>query len=138
MNFTQQIRHASRRLLFLCAVVLLHSLFPSGYMPTSLASGWPVMLCPDGLPEGFLAAINGHHSDHHQHDDHTNKSSASDNCPVGKAFKTSAIPTAVIVPEALYIPAQQLHVFYPNSPTFRPSRGFDARAPPFSQRYRNV
>lgn len=44
----------------LIVVLLLHSLAPGGYMPASIATGWPVMLCPDGLPDGFLAALSQH------------------------------------------------------------------------------
>lgn len=47
--------------------LLVQSLFPSGYMPSSMASGWIAMLCPDGLPAAFVQQLGGqgHHGAHH-------------------------------------------------------------------------
>ena len=51
----------------LCAVslaLLLQCLAPPGYMAGSLDDGWPVVLCPEGLPAGFLG---GHEARTHVH-----------------------------------------------------------------------
>jgi hypothetical protein len=49
------------------AVLALQALSPPGYMPGSLAGGWPVVLCPEGLPTGWLhdlapAETHAHHA----------------------------------------------------------------------------
>jgi hypothetical protein len=70
-------------------VLLLQSLAPPGYMPGSLADGWPVVLCPEGLPAGFLRA-------HHHHDGAADEFSHLDSslegyCPLGGVLDGSAI-----------------------------------------------
>ena len=80
------------------ASLLLQSLFPSGYMPASLASGWVAMLCPDGLPAAFVDKLNArataqsdhahhHHSGHHgnQHD-HSPGEASEGSCQLGSAL----------------------------------------------------
>ena len=101
----------------LSALLLVQGAMPAGYMPASVDSGWPVMLCPEGLPEGFLSPMSGagpqalHHAhhipaghdsahgptpsdlnasyDHGQHD--AAKHSASSYCPLGSAVSAAVI-----------------------------------------------
>ena len=55
----------SRRLFIAVGIALiLQSLAPAGYMHGSVAAGWPVVLCPEGLPAGFLEHPHNHHSNH--------------------------------------------------------------------------
>lgn len=53
--------------LVLSLLLLVQGLTPAGFMPASLASGWIAMLCPEGLPAGFLAAPDTGHSAHQHH-----------------------------------------------------------------------
>jgi hypothetical protein len=69
----------------LSALLLVQGAMPAGYMPASVVSGWPVMLCPEGLPEGFLSPSH----DHGQHD--AAKHSASSYCPLGSAVSAAII-----------------------------------------------
>ena len=56
--------------------LLVQSLFPSGYMPSSMASGWIAMLCPEGLPAAFVKQLGdqGRHGAHHMGADHAGSS----------------------------------------------------------------
>ena len=88
-----------RALLWFCGVMLLAgSLAPPGYMPGSIASGWLVVLCPEGLPAGFL---EGHTHQHHH--DSTQAGGAGDidahtYCPLGSALDK---PVATSAPSLL-------------------------------------
>ncbi len=75
------IAHSAKRLLLSLVAVslLMQGLFPSGYMPGNLASGWVAVLCPEGLPAAFVAQLNernagldghAHHHHHHHHKHH--------------------------------------------------------------------
>lgn len=51
---------ASRAVLRVLLVALcVRALVPDGFMFGSFANGWPVVLCPDGLPAGYLAQLPG-------------------------------------------------------------------------------
>ena len=115
----------------LSALLLVQGVMPAGYMPASVDSGWPVMLCPEGLPEGFLSPRSAagarplhhaHHSpvghdpshaptpadlsapqDHGQHD--TGEHSASSYCPLGSAINAAVIAELADVEISERIPA---------------------------------
>jgi hypothetical protein len=76
------------KLAFVCAALalLLQSLAPPGYMAGSIEGGWPVVLCPEGLPPGFLG-----HDAHHHHDDSdgTGDLSLDGYCPLGSVLDAS-------------------------------------------------
>jgi len=89
-------------------VLLVQGAMPAGYMPASVASGWPVMLCPEGLPAGFLDALNGgagsqqirggrHHHPHHadllknQHAEPHQHTTGTDYCPLGSSLDNPAL-----------------------------------------------
>lgn len=74
------------------AALLLQSLAPPGYMHGSVDRGWPVVLCPEGLPNGFLGGAHGHHEHHldahlDPHLDHagagTHDPGLGEHCPLG-------------------------------------------------------
>ena len=79
----------SRRLFIAVGIALiLQSLAPAGYMPGSLSAGWPVVLCPEGLPAGFLE----HPHSHHNHDNASATDESVQYCPLGSAIdKTSTV-----------------------------------------------
>lgn len=73
--------------------LLLQCIAPPGYMAGSLDNGWPVVLCPEGLPAGFLE------HEHHHHDEGPG-AGASDlsldgHCPLGSVFGESAAVLAL-------------------------------------------
>lgn len=67
----------------LLGTLLLRALVPVGYMPATLASGWPVQLCPDGMSAEAMTALLGQSHQHHSaviaqdsHDEHAAHSMA--------------------------------------------------------------
>lgn len=73
------------------AALLLQSLAPPGYMHGSADAGWPVVLCPEGLPKGFLEAVHGHHAHHHQHDAAGGQDSGlGEHCPLAGTLDQAA------------------------------------------------
>ena len=114
-----------------CLALAVQSLFPAGYMPASLADGWPVMLCPDGLPADFLPTSGHHHGAHHDHGDEAGDDPrASDDCALGKALQGQALPApAALLPAAdpvtdIAAPPRTVRI------TRRPETTRRARAPP--------
>jgi hypothetical protein len=92
---------AKRILLSLVTVsLLLQGLFPSGYMPGNLASGWVAVLCPQGLPAAFVQQLNtrlealGGHAHHHHgshESDHPEMPSPEGSCQLGSALEQPAV-----------------------------------------------
>lgn len=70
---------------------LLQSLAPPGFMAGSVADGWPVVLCPEGLPEGFLGSSHGHH----QHEAEGRESSVDGQCLLGGVLDGTILETPV-------------------------------------------
>jgi len=87
------------------AALLLQGLAPPGYMPGSLASGWPVVLCPEGLPKGFLGGGHhhghhqGHHPAHHQGSGHgaDHDPGLGEHCPLGGMLDGAALSSTAVV-----------------------------------------
>ena len=128
----------SRWLFAVCLALAVQSLYPAGYMPASLASGWPIMLCPDGLPTGFLDSGDHHSGAHHHGATHDHRDgggdepTASDGCALGKALQAQAmLPSPVDVG----LGGTQSDAVGPPTThrvTRRPEKGHRARAPPTS------
>jgi len=79
------------------ASLLLQGLFPAGYMPGNLASGWVAVLCPEGLPAAFVQQLNArvearggqahhHHGDHGNHGEQAAAESSEGWCQLGSAL----------------------------------------------------
>lgn len=121
-------RLQARRWLFaICAAVLLQSMYPSGYMPASAADGWPIMLCPDGMPAGFMTTG---HPGHHQHGSGDESPKAADSCPVGKAFESQPVPVASVTLVSVFVSFTRSEAPVEYTPIRRIPAGFRARAPP--------
>jgi hypothetical protein len=95
-----------RSALWLTALAFaLRLLVPAGSMPSSVADGWYLSLCPDGLPPAALAALLGepeatHH--HHGHRDGSGDEGGGDtamalpaDCELGSAFAAALAPGAL-------------------------------------------
>ena len=78
--------------------LLLQSLAPPGYMAGSIDAGWPVILCPEGLPAGFLA--HGEHGHHHDETGGGEDVSIDGHCPLGSVLDASTslapLQTAIV------------------------------------------
>lgn len=87
-------RSSSLALVCVSLALLLQCLAPPGYMAGSLEDGWPVVLCPEGLPAGYLG-----HDQHHHHDadgtGSTHDLSLDGHCPLGSMFDASAAALAL-------------------------------------------
>jgi len=101
--------------------LLLRVLVPAGYMPSSLAEGGPIVLCPNGsaiaslllasgdeAPQQSPSEHSGHHSGHHpgqhgQQHGSGDEPSLWEVCPVGVLFGVSGLVQDV----AISIPALQ-------------------------------
>ncbi len=96
------LRHKLKRVwLFAAGAALcLQSLFPSGYMPADLSSGWVAMICPDGLPTEFVRSLQGdhhHHHHHHHHGSDTGQTASMADCQLGGAIDQPVVLAATVV-----------------------------------------
>lgn len=100
---------------------------PPGYMPASLEDGWPIKLCPAGLPDGLLSAEKGDHAQHQ--DNGLDEESAPAYCPVGSLAELSALLGDVFSTLA----ASQVQLYTTRllePPTVSTYPRFRSRAPP--------
>jgi hypothetical protein len=108
--------------------LVLQSLAPPGYMPGSISSGWPVILCPEGLPPGFLGHVHGHHqgaSGKHKAD-----MGLDGHCPLGSILGTVALAATMALPAGQRLAARYGRWSY-NAPNLVPlTRNHPSRAPP--------
>jgi hypothetical protein len=108
--------------------LLLQSLAPPGYMAGRLSDGWPVLLCPEGLPVGFLRR-------HHDHGESTESPMRGDRslggyCPLGGMLDGSI---AVVLPGVTAASQAAKPVLLAHYPAPRVPSRFPAhrsRAPP--------
>ncbi|MEQ9022679.1 MAG: hypothetical protein RLN82_07960 [Pseudomonadales bacterium] len=90
-------RFIDRRLVTSIALLamLLRILVPTGYMPGSLASGWFLVLCPDGISSSTMAVLMGESGHHHHHMSHGDVDSSADDeyeqCDLGSGFASATI-----------------------------------------------
>ncbi len=140
-----QAKTSTRAWLYATGIALLvQSLFPSGYMPANLQSGWLVMLCPEGLPTAFVdrvlmgISVMGHMDGHHHHHGspggHGTKAadhSATGDCQLGSSLdQPIGVPVAALadfsptieptrpLPEAVLINDRRLHRVRSRAPPF--------------------
>jgi hypothetical protein len=117
--------------------VLLQALAPPGYMAGPLENGWPVVVCPEGMPAGFMPGFDsGGHDSHQQHDhgDHDNKSATATDgsCLLAGVLDGSLLPDA-----GEWLPATHRTPLRPRAavgpaPVTRLYTPHQSRAPPVS------
>jgi len=112
-------------LLGVSLALLIQCLAPPGYMAGSLDNGWPVVLCPEGLPAGFL----GHHNHHHHSEEAGEDLSLDGYCPLGGMLDASAEPQA-LPPATEQTAAIASGVVYRSPAPSRRTENHPARAPP--------
>ena len=106
--------------------LLLQCLAPPGYMAGSLDDGWPVVLCPEGLPSGFLSQ-HGHH--HHHQQTSGEDMSLDGHCPLGGVLDASVSLAAPELAAGQTAQATQLSLYRPPAAQRR-TESQSARAPP--------
>lgn len=107
--------------------LLLQSLAPPGYMAGSLSDGWPVVLCPEGLPAGYLGHVG--HGHHHDEEAGGKDLSLDGHCPLGSILDASALlsVSSVSLGSASPLPVT---ASYSAPVSSRPVSIHPARAPP--------
>ncbi|MEM1187283.1 MAG: hypothetical protein AAGI72_02085 [Pseudomonadota bacterium] len=121
---------------FAVAVLLVQVLVPRGYMPASLASGWFVALCPDGLTTPEMVVLIGaqqsqdqHHHGHVEHVEHERKHHAMHQ---SHGADGTADPSRLCELAGLYVDALEATAFVaelPERPTLD-SLDLDPATPP--------
>lgn len=113
----------------LALIALLMSIaYPAGYMPGDITQGEWIVVCPDGLPDGFWPDNHGDHQDHGD-DDTDHQDSNSTYCALGshlspKSLALPALEFACLVAQHLYQQfAEQIVVI-------RLIRAYQTRGPP--------
>lgn len=138
-------RHAILSLA-LGASLLLRVLVPAGYMPAPVADGWPLQLCPDGMPMAAMRALlgDGHH--HHRHHGGPAAFAAANagadavadtaaaampaQCELGAGFAAATLLDSAGVPPS-FVGAPTIVRRDPAAPTAPPHRpAYQSRAPP--------
>lgn len=105
--------------------LLLQSLAPPGYMAGSLDDGWPVVLCPEGLPPGFLG-----HQGHHHHEQAAGEDLSLDgHCPLG-GMLDAATALQAPAPDTDQAGYAAFRTLYRSPAPSRQLEGHPARAPP--------
>ena len=114
-------------MLAVSAILVLQSLAPPGYMAGSLEDGWPVVLCPEGLPHAFLG-----HAAHHHHDTTAagEDLSLDGHCPLGGVFDVSAVNLAAAATDVDAFDPLSFARAYQAPPKQRPFPAHRSRAPP--------
>ena len=107
--------------------LLLQSLAPPGYMAGSLSEGWPVVLCPEGLPAGYLGHVG--HGHHHDEEAGGKDLSLDGHCPLGSVLDASALLAATSVSLGSAAPLL-VAASYSDPVSTRPVATHPARAPP--------
>jgi hypothetical protein len=105
--------------------LLLQALAPPGYMAGSLEDGWPVVLCPEGLPAGFL----GQHGHHHHQQTSGEDVSLDGHCPLGGVLDVSISLAALNLDAGQATYSTSLSLYRPPAAQRR-IESHSARAPP--------
>lgn len=69
------------------AGLILRAMIPLGYMPGNLVAGEFMVLCPSGVPAGFMQALSHRH---HMHDE--SSIDIDQVCPIGTALQHAWLP----------------------------------------------
>jgi hypothetical protein len=136
-------------LVVLAVAGLLRLLVPAGYMPAPLSSGWPVQICPSGLPDSAIQALLGqsqhsHHHHHHQIGNAPDSALSSDGtssadagamampqpCELGTGFAGAIAPSTGVVTLPVATRIVTWHRQLASTPDLYLRTAFRSRAPP--------
>lgn len=90
-------------LLALAVTLLLRAMIPAGFMPAAIGGGFPLQVCPSGLPDGALARLageHGGHSHHGHHGHHANHANHGGHDDGGHAYSAEQCPIAHLIAAA--------------------------------------
>jgi hypothetical protein len=83
-----RVRSQRHTVMLLLAALLLRAAIPDGYMPAAAGSGLLFVLCPSGVPAGFMQALAGP-DHHHHHSDNTESAYDAGQCPIGHMLSSA-------------------------------------------------
>lgn len=126
-------RYQKCRILAVLAALalLLRVMIPVGFMPSTVAGGWYLELCPDGMPEHVMVTLYGEHHAHHGAGD----DSLFFECDYGTGATGAFALAGGSDDHGLLPQARPLAKLQQIKPPFAPLFGFQSRAPPSVVRY---
>jgi len=113
-------------------------------MPAALGAGFPLQVCPSGLPDGALARLAGnqagaghhHHTHHGQHGHHDNSDDdgghhaySAERCPIAHLLAAAVLPVSLI-PASPLAPAPPRVAVASRHQATTSLRHYHSRAPP--------
>ena len=128
--------------LALAATLLLRAMIPAGFMPAAIGAGFPLQVCPSGLPDGALARLAGEHAAHHHHAGHGHHGHhdpagsgdgghaySAEQCPIAHLIAAAALPVSA-GPAVPALPAPAIVAPVPRHPATAPLHQYRSRGPP--------
>jgi len=129
-------------ILALAATLLLRAMIPAGFMPAAIGAGFPLQVCPSGLPDGALARLAGEHAGHHHHAHHGHHEADGENrsgdgghaysaeqCPIAHLIAAAALPVSA-APALPALPAPAIVSPTPQHPAAARVHHYRSRGPP--------
>jgi hypothetical protein len=112
--------------LFAAIALLIRVAIPTGFMPSSMADGWYLELCPDGMPTQVMVALFGEHHLHHgDSDEKTFFQCDYDGGAAGALLLDDSVCSSPAVAASSTYTAENI-----SPPANKPLFGFRSRAPP--------
>ncbi|WP_405227873.1 hypothetical protein [Lentisalinibacter sediminis] len=128
--------------LALAATLLLRAIIPAGFMPAAIGAGFPLQVCPSGLPDGALTRLAGEHAAHHHHGHHGHHDAgdggnggngghvySAEQCPIAHLIAAAALPVSA-GPAVPVLPAPAIAVPAPRHPATARVHQYRSRGPP--------
>jgi len=134
--------------LALAATLLLRAMIPAGFMPAAIGAGFPLQVCPSGLPDGALqrlagAHANHDHNDHHGHQGHHahhdqhghgdghdgGHAYSAEQCPIAHLLAAAALPVSLL-PAPPILPAPPVTAPAPRHQAAARVHPYHPRGPP--------
>ncbi len=125
--------------LALAATLLLRAMIPAGFMPAAIGAGFPLQVCPSGLPQGALARLAGEPAAHHHHIQHEHHDAggsgdgghaySAEQCPIAHLIAAAALPVSA-GPAVPALPAAVIVAPAPRHPAAARVHHYRSRGPP--------
>lgn len=119
----------------LLVALLLRAIVPVGLMPSAVADGSFLTLCPDSFGSAAITALLGEHAHHNHHQHHDPAASGvsaanPERCALGEGLASAATVDAPAIAILTPAPATFSHPAAPPAPATPVRLGYHARAPP--------
>ncbi len=115
--------------------MLLRAAMPAGFMPSALADGWYLQLCPHGLSPQVAEALFGTADHHHHHGTDVPEQDSAHSplqCEFGSGFAASALVPTFIVPAIITFTDSIQRLLLIRLSLKAPLRSYDSRAGPLA------